>query len=164
MELIIVVAIMATLATLVLPSLTGHSEKAHMAEAMNMLGAMRRAEASHFDENGSYLAIRDSCWDMAQAQTDYDRVGMIAPACSGTHFWQYVAWNFPFNWTVGGCTFPAGTVCAMRTVYRPPPGVAIIATVNRIMLRPNGNWCGTGIYARGQRFDLARLVDNVSAA
>ena len=52
-EVLIVVVIIAILASLLLPRLTAAPEKARVAEGLQMLGAIRRAELTNMDASGS---------------------------------------------------------------------------------------------------------------
>ena len=53
-ELLIVVVIIAILASLILPRFTDQTVKARMAEAINILGALRKAVLQYYDENGQW--------------------------------------------------------------------------------------------------------------
>ncbi len=51
-EVLIVVVIIAILAALILPRMTAQTERAAIAEAQQMLGTLRRAQATYMDSTG----------------------------------------------------------------------------------------------------------------
>ncbi|OQA39842.1 MAG: Fimbrial protein precursor [Candidatus Omnitrophica bacterium ADurb.Bin314] len=52
-EVLIVVVIIAILAALILPRMTAQTERAAIAEAQQMLGTLRRAQATYIDSTGA---------------------------------------------------------------------------------------------------------------
>lgn len=54
-EVLIVVVIIAVLASLILPRMLGQSPRAKAAEAFHMIGAIRRGAEIRFDATGSYV-------------------------------------------------------------------------------------------------------------
>ncbi len=68
-EVLITIALLGILAAMVLPRLTGQTDKARAAEAINMLGAIRQAEISYRNgPAGEYLGIlntTDGGWSCA---------------------------------------------------------------------------------------------------
>jgi len=74
-EVLIVVVIVGVLASLALPRMTGHQEKAKVSEAVNMLSAMRMGEKNYtIDHGGDYLALDESF-----PETQWNRVGLSKP-------------------------------------------------------------------------------------
>lgn len=59
-EVLIVVVIIAVLASLVIPRFVNQSSKAKAAEAINMMSTIRRAALSYYDENRSWLDNADA--------------------------------------------------------------------------------------------------------
>lgn len=57
MELLIVVVILGITATIVIPRFANQSEKAQTAEAINMMGSIRRAALSYHDEWDEFPVI-----------------------------------------------------------------------------------------------------------
>lgn len=88
-EVLIVVVIIGILASLILPRMLAQTDKARAAEAIQILGAVSRAQMAYADAKGSYLAAGctaalggDAGWinlglgNCQPGQFDYD--------CSGT--------------------------------------------------------------------------------
>jgi prepilin-type N-terminal cleavage/methylation domain-containing protein len=65
-ELLLVVTILGILAAMAIPRLFPQSEKARVAEAINILSAIRQSEEAYFLANGQYLSCAltapDTCW------------------------------------------------------------------------------------------------------
>lgn len=145
-EILIVVVIIGTLATLLLPRLTGQSERARVAEAVGFLSAMRRGQLAYFNEYSAYLELGDS--GVAGNRTDADIInwrtlGLDIPPTG--KYWDYQA--------IGGVPGDgagedpdAGQVIATRTNLNLPPGGA---AGGQITLMPDGTWGGTGDYLPG---------------
>jgi len=56
-EILIVVVIMAVLATLVMPHFFGQKERGVIAEALSKLSAIRQSEEGYMLEHGAYLSV-----------------------------------------------------------------------------------------------------------
>ncbi len=76
-EILIVVVVIAVLASLTIPRMLSASEKASAAEAVQMLGAMVRAQQMNYDTGGSFVTINDNTTSL-----DWARLGMPAPGAS----------------------------------------------------------------------------------
>lgn len=118
-EVLIVVIIIAIMASLILPRMVAQPEKAYLAEAQQMLGVIKRAQQTYCDVSGidncTYLAFP------ASAST----LGMQTPA---TTLYTY------------SCTLGA-TSCTATRAAGGAYGGAIIT------LNDNNTWnCGTGNY------------------
>lgn len=53
-EILMVVVIIAVMASLVMPRITGHTQKAKTSEAINILSALRRGMLSYYDEHNKF--------------------------------------------------------------------------------------------------------------
>lgn len=60
-EILIVIVILAILAAIALPRLLSQPERAHIAEAQNTLGILRRAQQNYMDTNGVDTVKAISC-------------------------------------------------------------------------------------------------------
>ena len=85
-ELLIVIVILGILAALILPRLLAQPEKARIGEAVNQLGAIRRAMITTADSTGSNL--QTTCTS-ATTTILWNAIGVAAPAlpaAGGTSF------------------------------------------------------------------------------
>ena len=87
-EILIVVVIMGVLAALVIPRMLATPEKAIVAEANQMVGAMVRAQQANLDAGGTFIAITDN-----SAASDWNRIGMTPPATAGTPKFAFTCAN-----------------------------------------------------------------------
>jgi len=63
-ELLIVITILGILAAIAIPRLFPQTEKARVAEAINILSAIRQAQEAYFLQHGRYCDTNDGClWD-----------------------------------------------------------------------------------------------------
>ena len=76
-EILIVVVIMAVLAALIIPRMLTSPERAMVAEANQMIGAMVRAQQSKLDIGGAFTTVSDNT-----DQTVWDRLALKAPGAS----------------------------------------------------------------------------------
>ncbi len=105
-EIIIVIVIIGVLATLALPKITGQIEASRAAEAMNMLGAIKRAaEQRCVDMGGSAVSFKDC--------TKFDQLGITPPTGS---LFEYYALN---------TTSPGLRVKAVRTGLSALPAICM---------------------------------------
>ena len=114
-EVLIVVVIMAVLASLILPRFFGQSERAIVSEAVGMLSAIRQGEASYQLENNNYIAT-------TAAGFSWDLLGIDNPI------------NAKFTYAVDA----AGTATATRL----PAGDCVTIPFNgcTITLKSDGTW------------------------
>jgi prepilin-type N-terminal cleavage/methylation domain-containing protein len=118
LELIVVVLVIAILASVALPLYTKSIEKSRMSEAKNILGALRQAEAMYYLQNGKYtniLSDLDSSVPKTCQPTHYFRYGimdpitaqMLATRCSGgagkspsaaTHYYIFLSMDGQFEY------------------------------------------------------------------
>lgn len=73
-EVLIVVVIIGILAALILPRMLAQIDKAKAAEAIQMLGAVSRAQMAYSDAKGSYLAA--SCTASGGGNTGWINLGL----------------------------------------------------------------------------------------
>lgn len=128
-EVLIVVVIIALMASLAIPRLLSQGEKAGSAEAINMIGAIKRAQMQYFDQQGKYLAFTDVC------SLTRDDLGIdFSDACPATK-WTYSVDN-------DGVTLGQEVVTIMAT------GVTV--TTDTIYYRltgtDKGKWGGSGTF------------------
>lgn len=76
-EVLIVVVILGVLAALVIPRMMSGPERAIVAEANQMIGAIMRAQKSRMDLGSSFLAITDNT-----TAATWTRLGINAPGAS----------------------------------------------------------------------------------
>jgi prepilin-type N-terminal cleavage/methylation domain-containing protein len=96
-EILIVVVIIAILAALILPRFLAQPEKAVLAEANQMLGAIARAQNVYGDSNnataGTWVAVASA------TVADWNKIGMQMPATT----------NFTYACTASSCTATRGS-------------------------------------------------------
>ena len=140
-EILVVIVILGVLAGLMVPRFTGQGEKARVAEAIQVLSAMRRGALVYFNEYGSYpasfsevsgVAVPRSGWIKLGLQSPYDTGAAAPPIIPATVYWLY------------SCNSDGlGIVCANRiTTYRPPPNLS----GSQFCLSVSGTWSGNGDY------------------
>lgn len=78
-EVLMVVVIIGILASLIVPRFSSAPEKAIVAEANQMLGAMIRAQIANVDGGGNFSALLDTD---ATSDTKWGRLGMKAPGAA----------------------------------------------------------------------------------
>ena len=129
-ELLIVVVILGILAALILPRLLATPERARVAEAVNMLGAIRRAEINFSDSQG------------------------VAGGAAGFLPVDATAANLP-NWTAIGVTNPATAggvpfftytcaVIAAIPAALPPVAAGFVCTATRGAVPAANPYSGSG--------------------
>lgn len=77
-ELLIVIVILGILGGIAFPRFYPQQEKAHVAEAVNILGAIRLGEKAYFMEHNAYLAIGDGSGSNCDT-TNWRKIGMECP-------------------------------------------------------------------------------------
>jgi len=112
-EVMIVIVILATMATMVIPRLTGQPERAAVAEAIAHLSAMRQANEAYHLEHAPDFAPNTAALDVTTTSTK-------------------------FTYTVGGTT--SGTVTATRN---PAGACTTNFDGCTIILAADGTWGGT---------------------
>lgn len=90
-EILIVVVILAILASLILPRLLSQPERAVIAEAQQMLGTLRRAQQTRMDVTGSSSYLSISCASANCTDSNLSVLGInsinnskFGYSCSGT--------------------------------------------------------------------------------
>ena len=76
-EILIVVVIMGVLAALIIPRMLSSPERAMVAEANQMIGAMMRAQRTNVDMGSPFTTVSDNT-----SQTVWDRLALKAPGAS----------------------------------------------------------------------------------
>ena len=87
-ELLIVVVIIAVLASLILPRFLSQPEKAVVAEANMMLGAITRAQNTYVDSGAG------AAWLATAVTGNWEKLGMLAPSAD----------KFTYACTAASCT------------------------------------------------------------
>lgn len=133
-ELLIVILIISILASLAIPRFFGQTEKARTSEAINMLGAIRRAQLNYYDANQDYAVIGDNCSSgipLPNAPSFEKTLGIKMAACTD------LSWSYKTDKT--------GTIATATRQKRnnetgtPPKGTLTITA--------DGTWGGTSEYA-----------------
>ena len=88
-EILIVIVLLGILAATVIPRFTGQPDRARTAEAYQMLGALRRAQAAYSDEHNAYVSasIGTGVCDagcIALGMTSLDAGAIFSYTCDGT--------------------------------------------------------------------------------
>jgi len=86
-EILIVIVVLAVMASLVMPRFVGQTDKAAAAEAIGIMGAIHRALLQYHDENGSYpdnLANISSISDTLGISSSDARFGWTFSTDNGT--------------------------------------------------------------------------------
>ena len=129
-ELLLVIGILAVLATLALPRYFPQSEKARIAEAIGILSAIRQGELAYFLQKGTHLPISS-----APGDPGWDKIGMDDPNPSATAATRY----FGFSVTVGANP-PTFTATATRTQTGVPAAYATNWGTRLITIDQDGTW------------------------
>lgn len=89
-EILVVVIIIAILAAMILPQMLGQSERGAIAEAQNMLGALRRAQMTYSDVKGidggagdSFIVLTDCGADNTTCAAELAELNLGAMQTSG---------------------------------------------------------------------------------
>ena len=104
-EIIIVIVIFGVMATLALPKITGHVESARGAEAINMLGAIRRAVGDCIDSSNTTGNAAGAVLAAANCHT-WKQLGMMPPEGAQFNYTSNVADPLQFK-----ATRPSGAIC-----------------------------------------------------
>lgn len=105
-EILIVIVILAIMATLIIPRMVAQTSIGDIAQAQHMLGAMRRAQLQVADklDGGTYGNF--ATLNSGDSQTQWNSIKMTWPGIPGTgNNWKYYcgATNCTaFNWNNGG--------------------------------------------------------------
>ncbi|HNX68706.1 MAG TPA: prepilin-type N-terminal cleavage/methylation domain-containing protein [Candidatus Omnitrophota bacterium] len=96
-EVLIVVVIIAILASLILPRMTAQTQRARVAEGLQMVGAIKRAaerggsvSGAYPAPNGGYIYSSPSSWG-GDTSEGWDGLGLQAPKSS---HWSYEYWGW----------------------------------------------------------------------
>ena len=122
-EILIVIVVLAVMASLVMPRFTGQTDKAAAAEAIGIMGAIHRALLQFNDENGAYPANN--------LQNITDITNTLGIDVSTVRF----GWEFSTS---------GGTVTGTRKSGE--------TTIGTLTLSDAGQWNGTGKYAPGGEY------------
>ncbi len=122
-EILIVVVVIAVMASLVIPRFTGQTDKAAAAEAIGIMGAIHRALLQYHDENGEYPTALTNMSDIS------DTLGIGSSTVK-------------FGWEFS--TSADGTVTGTRKSGE--------TTIGTLTLSDAGKWNGTDKYAPGGEF------------
>ncbi|OGX03412.1 MAG: hypothetical protein A3G87_09140 [Omnitrophica bacterium RIFCSPLOWO2_12_FULL_50_11] len=142
-ELLLVVVMIGIMASLILPRLRGHQERARVAEAINVLGAICRAQTAYFDENGAFLTILPAGTGTLQ---QWEQLGFQPPGAQA--YWDYGTGTFTDGGVdtngdgvlEGGVNINNGAVASRRGVEAD----AGLAGQTLSLDCENNTWGGTG--------------------
>ena len=127
-ELLIVIVILGILGGIALPRFFPQAEKAHAAEAISLLSAIRQGEMAYYLENGSYRPVDSSLADSnAAAIADFNAIGLDKPPAGIATYWTYEVTDTA-----------TGTATAYRTARSLQPTSTLIDTT--IILHMDGTW------------------------
>jgi len=118
-EILVVIVILAVLATLALPRFGAQTGKGETTEAIEIMSVIRQGLLAYFDENGSYPA---ALANQTAIETTL-RISYTPPR----HGWTFA-------------TDGSGVVTATKSSGAGAGG--------NLTLTPEGNWSGTGDYTR----------------
>jgi prepilin-type N-terminal cleavage/methylation domain-containing protein len=146
-EILVVVVIIGVMASLIMPRLTGQTEKARVAEAVNILSAMRRGQEAYFNENSDYLPL-----SLRSPASEWAKIGMAPP--TNSPFWQF------FTTRLSGAGQVLWAVRALR-IGTPPAGCQANGQIQFTLSSTSGigtdPWSNsTSCYATGQPYHPAR--------
>lgn len=129
-EILIVVVMIAIMASLAMPRLLNQSPKARAAEAVNVLGAIHRAEMQYADANDAFYGAEGTDVDLCTDANAGPVLGVdLTAACAN--------WTFTTNF--------AGTVLTITaTSVANAPDTLVLTSTNGVLA-----WSGTGIYTTG---------------
>ncbi len=99
-EILIVVIILAVLAAMILPRFLGQTENAYIAEAQQVLGVLRRAQANAFDLTQGYVDV-----DNSSSNTTWASLGLK----------KVTTTNFGYTCSSGSCTAYRGAAATAAT-------------------------------------------------
>ncbi len=92
-EVLIVVVIIAILASLIVPRMLMQTEKAKAAEALQMIGAIKRAADRYYDFHGTYITPTYEIYadpaGAASAEGDWADLGLDDSNIRKTKYWAY---------------------------------------------------------------------------
>ena len=161
LELLMVVVIVGTLASLLIPRLTGHREKMEAVEAINILSVIRKGLLRYYDESNNvspYPSIGSQC-SSSTTTNSYRELGLDIPTtgCPNPK-WTYQAYTGCTDFTLGGpsCKLNSGSALALRLLPASAKGL--------LVLRADGSWCATDSYAAGQKYDMSSQLPNYSTS
>jgi prepilin-type N-terminal cleavage/methylation domain-containing protein len=93
-EVLVVVIIIAVLAALVVPRMISQTRKAELAEALQMIGALKRAAQKHIDLGGAPgdTPYANGCagWQGGGGSLSWSALGLRVPDNSKWHYWVNV--------------------------------------------------------------------------
>jgi len=100
-EVLIVVVIIAILASLIVPRMLAQTEKAKAAEAIQMVGAIKRAAERHYDFQGSYNVTGNFLYTDPGGNTvgDWGELGLQIK--------KSTTWTFQYTPNNNGISFDA---------------------------------------------------------
>ena len=124
-EILIVLVIIAILGSLAIPRFMGQPEKGRVAEAINILGAIRRGQEIYYnDHGGTYLSLPLVGGGQDSIANNWRQLGMEPPA---SNFWN-------FSTARTGTT--TGTATATRKPLSRPTNCSSSATI--VLSFPSG--------------------------
>ena len=141
-EMLIATIMVAILASMVIPRILNQNEKANAAEAINVLGAIARAENQYFDEHGFGIVFSFACGALQLTQ---DRIGIdLTAACANNR------WNYDVKCNVIDAQGNGSACRAIATRQSPAGGTLFLRIDNDPTTNTAANtWGGTGTFAPG---------------
>ncbi|HNX68137.1 MAG TPA: prepilin-type N-terminal cleavage/methylation domain-containing protein [Candidatus Omnitrophota bacterium] len=131
-EILIVVVMIGILASLVIPRFTGHADRAKAAEAITIMGAIRRAALGYYDE-----------------KRDWPTIGSVTTPATAAEIQTQLAITF-------GSPASGWSFAVEKKTYNSVDDCLITAKLNAsdmITLRAAaGDWCGIGNYKPSGKF------------
>ena len=89
-ELLIVITILGIFASIAIPQFMPQSEKARMAEAVQILGAIRAGMEAYYSEHGQFCNPGPTVGGMPDCPNDWKSIGIDAPNTFITHYWIFI--------------------------------------------------------------------------
>ena len=125
-EVLIVVVIIAILASLIVPRMLMQTDKAKAAEALQMVGAIRRAAERYYDFNGSFIVPSGaaiSSYIGSSTSGDWSDLGLSDITAKSWAYGYHNTANSFQVWAAGPITDPLNSYIHYDNSYTTPGSV-----------------------------------------
>ena len=151
-EILIVIVVIGSLASLALPRLMSQTDRFRLVEAINIMTAIRKAALQYYDVQGTFPSVGPQTCNGTGEDAEFQALGVdLSATCDGENIKDWSITLCGVNVLscdpIGNCEIGLGDVLASDVNDRDSAGIT---------LKLNGTWCGSGKYGPGGIYDISQ--------